>query len=194
MTGVGRRTGCAVPTPERAQWAVERLGVTSGARVLEVGCGHGHAAALICELVGESGSLTAVDRSTLMMDAAGGRLAAWAASGRVHLICGGIEDSVVPDGSFDIAFGFSVAPMWRSPDVTAAVWRALRPGGALHLFDQPPGWKHAADVDAYATPVLAALQGYGFETFAPDSAHLSAGWAVHIRAARPATEGLGAVG
>lgn len=177
-----------MPTPERARWAVERLGITPGTQVLEVGCGYGHAAALVCELVGDTGSLTAVDRSAMMMDYARGRLSGWADSGRVSLICGAVEDSGLTDGAFDIAFGFSVAPMWRSPDVTAAVWRALRPGGTVHLFDQPPAWKHAADVDAYAAPVLAALRGYGFEPFAPESSRLSEGWAVHIRAARPLSD------
>ena len=177
-----------MPTPERAQWAVERLGVTPGAHVLEVGCGHGHAAALVCELVGDEGSLTAIDRSAMMMDYARSRLSVWADSGRVSLICGSVQESDLAEGSFDIVFGFSVAPMWRSPDVTSAVWRVLRPGGTMHLFDQPPGWQHAADVDAYAAPVLAALRGYGFETFTPEATQLSAGWAVHIRAARPAAD------
>ena len=177
-----------MPTPERARWAVDRLDVRPESHVLEVGCGHGHAAALICELLGENGSLTAVDRSTLMMESAFSRLRPWSDSGRLHLLCGGVEESLIPEQAYDIAFGFSVAPMWRSPDVTAAVWDALKPGGAMHLFDQPPGWKHAADVDAYAAPVLAALQGYGFETSTPGSEQLSAGWAVHIRAIRPANQ------
>jgi ubiquinone/menaquinone biosynthesis C-methylase UbiE len=177
-----------VPTPERAQWAVDRLQISPGQHVLEVGCGQGHAAALICELVGETGSLTAVDRSTLMMETARSRLRSWAGSGRLHLLCGAVEESLIPENRYDIAFGFSVAPMWRSPDVTAAVWQALKPGGSMHLFDQPPGWKHAADVDAYSAPVIAALRGYGFETFPPESARLSQGWAVHIRAARPLTD------
>lgn len=167
---------------------MERLGIAPGAHVLEVGCGDGHAAALVCELVGESGSLTAVDRSAMMMDYATGRLSSWVESGRVSLVCGTVQESGVADGAFDIAFGFSVAPMWRSPDVTSAVWRALRPGGTVHLFDQPPGWQHAADVDAYAAPVLASLRGYGFEAFRPEASRLRAGWAVHIRAARPLTE------
>jgi ubiquinone/menaquinone biosynthesis C-methylase UbiE len=177
-----------MPTPERARWAVERLGVQPGAHVLEVGCGDGHAAALVCELVGEQGSLTAVDRSALMADVAHGRLSPWIGSGRASVICGGIEESEVPDGAFDIVFGFSVAPMWRSPQITAAVRRALRPGGTLHLFDQPPGWQHVADVDAYSGPVSAALLGYGLDVFPAETEQLSAGWAVHIRAARPVAE------
>lgn len=177
-----------MPTPERARWAVERLHLAPGAQVLEVGCGHGHAAELVCELVGTEGSLTAVDRSTLMMEVANGRLSSWVGSGRAHVICGSVEEAGLPDGSFDLAFGFSVAPMWRSPSVTAAVWAALKPGGTMHLFDQPPGWQHAADVDAYAAPVLAALRGYGFEVFPAESAQLSSGWVVHIRAVRPVSE------
>jgi ubiquinone/menaquinone biosynthesis C-methylase UbiE len=165
---------------------VARLGIAPGDRVLEVGCGHGHAAALVCELVGEQGRLTAVDRSSLMTDRAAVQLQAWLSTGRVDLVRGPVEDASLEHGAYDIAFGFSVAPMWRVPDVTAAVWRALRPGGSLHLFDQPPGWQHAADVDAYAAPVLAALAGYGFATSSPQCEQLRGGWAVHIRVDRPA--------
>ena len=174
-----------MPTPERARWAVERLHVQSGDHVLEIGCGHGHAAALVGELVGDSGSLTAVDRSPMMTDMAKAQLRPYLDSGRVTLTCGLVEECDVPEGFFDVVFGFSVAPMWRSPTVTAAIWRSLKPGGAFHLFDQPPGWQHAADVDAYAAPILAALQGYGFEVSTPVSAQLSKGWAVHLRATRP---------
>jgi SAM-dependent methyltransferase len=177
-----------MPTPERARWAVERMHLTTDSHVLEVGCGQGHAAELICELLNDAGGLTAVERSTLMTDVAGGRLGAWMRSGRAELICGAMEESSLPEASFDVAFGFSVAPMWRSPEVAAAVRRALRPGGTLHLFDQPPAWQHVADVDAYAGPVLAALRSHGFETFEPEVARLSNGWVVHIRAARPAVE------
>ena len=84
--------------------------------------------------------------------------------------------------------------MWRSPSVTAAVWAALKPGGTMHLFDLPPGWTHAADVDAYAAPVLAALRGYGFDVVPAESARLSGGWAVHIRASRPVAEHAGRLG
>ncbi len=175
-----------MPTPERARWAVERLHLESGDHVLEVGCGHGHAAALVCELVGDAGSLTAIDRSPMMADMATAQLRPWLSGDHVTLTCGLVEECGVPDAFFDVVFGFSVAPMWRSPTVTAAIWRSLRPGGALHLFDQPPGWQHAADVDAYAAPILAALQGYGFEVSTPESAQLSTGWAVHLRAVRPA--------
>lgn len=176
-----------MPTPERAHWAVERLRLEAGDHVLEVGCGHGHAAALVSELVGETGSLTAIDRSPMMTDMAKAQLRPWLDGGRVTLRCGLVEESGLVEGFYDVVFGFSVAPMWRSPSVTAAIWRSLKPGGTLHLFDQPPGWQHAADVDAYAAPILAALQGYGFVVSSPESAQLAKGWAVHLRATRPAT-------
>lgn len=176
-----------MPTPERARWAVEQLHVESGDHVLEVGCGHGHAAALVCELVGDDGSLTAIDRSPLMTDMAKAQLRPWLDNGAVVLTCGLVEECGLQDDFYDLIFGFSVAPMWRSPTVTAALWRALKPGGTVHLFDQPPGWQHAADVDAYAGPILAALQGYGFEVASPVAEQLSKGWAVHLRATRPMT-------
>jgi len=55
--------------------------------VLELGCGHGVAASLVCERLGDGGHLTAIDRSQKMIDAATERNREHVYAGRATCIC-----------------------------------------------------------------------------------------------------------
>jgi SAM-dependent methyltransferase len=75
---------------ERLKAVVHRMAVEPNDRVLEIGCGHGVAATLICERL-EGGRYTAVDRSRKMIDAAARRNAAHVGAGRAEFICATVE-------------------------------------------------------------------------------------------------------
>ena len=169
----------------RQHWAAARVAPTSGDLVLEIGCGDGTAAALLCEAVGPEGRVLAVDRSAEAVALARPRLAPWVDRDRAVLVQADVLDLGLAEASVDHVLAVAVPPVWRSAYLTAEVWRVLRPGGVLHLVEQSPGWHHPADVDAGVQPVLGALAGYGFGLQPPDVALLPDGWAVHVRAVRP---------
>ena len=167
-------------------WAAQQVGPAGGAVVLEVGCGDGTTAALLCEAAGPGGRVLAVDRSGEAVAQARVTLAPWLDEERAVLVHGDLLDLGLGTGTVDHVVAVSVPPVWRSAFLTSEVWRVLRPGGVLHVVEQSAGWHHPADVDAGVRPVLGALAGYGFEIEPPTVQELESGYAVHVRARRPA--------
>jgi predicted TPR repeat methyltransferase len=106
---------------ERLQRVVDRLDIQPDDRVLEIGCGHGVAATMVCERL-ESGRLTAIDRSRKMVEAAARRNAAYVEADRADKI-----------------FAVRVGLFHREPDRARALGeRWLAPGGTLlAVFDEP---------------------------------------------------------
>ncbi|MFF0434794.1 class I SAM-dependent methyltransferase [Streptomyces sp. NPDC004327] len=151
--------------PPRFAWALTVLDLGPDDRVLEIGCGSGAAAALVCErLSGGSGHIVAIDRSARATALARRRLAARIAAGRAEVRTLPLLD-LAERHEFDAAFAFNVNVLWtRSPDRELAVLeRVLVPGGALHLFfgyGQGPADRSAQ----VAARTAAALTAYGFAT------------------------------
>jgi ubiquinone/menaquinone biosynthesis C-methylase UbiE len=115
---------------------VEALGVAPGDHLLEVGCGHGVAASLVCERLA-TGHLTAIDRSPKMIAMATERNRSHLEAGRAAFAAVAYEDADLPDAAFDKVFAVHVADFWRRPDpILAITRRVLRPGGTLALFNQ----------------------------------------------------------
>ena len=125
---------------ERLRAIVDRLDVQPGERILEIGCGHGVAATMVCERLGSDGRLTAVDRSPKMIEAAARRNAGYAAAGVAEFVVMDLEELDLGDRRFDKAFAVRVALFHRNPArARALVEPWLAPGGTLlAVYDEPP--------------------------------------------------------
>ena len=123
---------------ERLRSVVEQLDVRPNDRVLEIGCGHGVAATLVCERL-EEGRLTAIDRSEKMVQAASRRNAAYVEAGRAEFLVASLEDLDLGDRRFDKIFAVRVGLFHRDSErAHSLVERWLAPGGAVFVFFDPP--------------------------------------------------------
>lgn len=122
----------------RLRQLVDQMDVGPDDRVLEIGCGHGVAATLVCERL-EGGHLTAVDRSEKMIRAAKRRNGPHVEAGRAEFLVAHLEDLDLEDRLFDKVFAVRVGLFHRDPErARVLVERWLAPGGELFVFfDQP---------------------------------------------------------
>jgi ubiquinone/menaquinone biosynthesis C-methylase UbiE len=124
---------------KRLDLIVDRLGIRPDDRVLEVGCGHGVAATMVCERL-EGGRLTAIDRSPKMIEATSKRNAAYVEAGKAEFLVASLEDLDVGERRFDLVFAVRVGIFHREPDrARALVERWLAPGGRVLAFFDTPG-------------------------------------------------------
>jgi ubiquinone/menaquinone biosynthesis C-methylase UbiE len=124
---------------ERLRAVVRELAIQPDDRVLEIGCGHGIAATLVCEQL-EQGRLTAVDRSQKMVDAATVRNAAHVEAGRAEFLVASLEDMDLGERRFDKVFAVRVGLFHREPErARRLVEPWLAPGGVIRAVYDSPG-------------------------------------------------------
>jgi ubiquinone/menaquinone biosynthesis C-methylase UbiE len=144
---------------ERFHWAVEQMDIQPTDRILEIGAGHGFAAALICDRL-TTGHLTAIDRSDKMTAVASKRNASCLDAGRVDFQTASLEDADFGAAQFDKIFAFNVNVFWTEPGKGLdRIQRWLAPGGTFFLFYMPPS---AEWVSYYGDSLNATLQAAGF--------------------------------
>jgi ubiquinone/menaquinone biosynthesis C-methylase UbiE len=124
---------------ERLRSIVASLGIQPNDRVLEIGCGHGVAATLVCERL-DGGFLTAVDRSAKMIEAASRRNAEHVAAGRAEFLVAALEDLDLGERRFDKVFAVRVGLFHRDPERARSLVKPwLAPGGEVRAFFDEPG-------------------------------------------------------
>lgn len=154
------RPSVAEPS-ERIAWSVDQVELEPHHHVLEVGCGHGVAVALLAERV-PKGRVVAVDRSTTMVGAARNRSAALVKAGRVEVVEGTFGQLGWDEARFDHVFSLNViAVADRADACLPEARRVLRPAGRLWwAMQDPPGSEGEPRSVAALT---AALPCHGFE-------------------------------
>jgi ubiquinone/menaquinone biosynthesis C-methylase UbiE len=123
---------------QRLRRVVDRLDIRPDDRVLEIGCGHGVAATMVCERL-ETGRLIAIDRSEKMVEAATRRNHAYVEAGIAEFLVAELEALDLGDRRFDKVFAVRVGLFHRDPArAHALAERWLAPGGTLlAAFDEP---------------------------------------------------------
>lgn len=121
--------------PARLRWALAVLDPQPDEQLLEVGCGPGVLASLICARLG-TGRLLTLDRSAVAVRRTRERNAEQLAAGRLGVQQADLADAELPAASLDQALAVDVNVFWvRDPGPELGVLlRALRPGGRLHLL------------------------------------------------------------
>ncbi|HEV2131588.1 MAG TPA: methyltransferase domain-containing protein [Longimicrobiaceae bacterium] len=113
----------------------ERAGFGPGQRLLDVGCGPGHATFDLQRLVGREGEVMAVDLSQRFITFLLSQLQARGVS-NVTASVQDVEALDLPERSFDGAYARWVLCFLRDPEATVAgVARALRPGASFVVQD-----------------------------------------------------------
>lgn len=149
-------------TPTRLRLTVDALALKPAARVLEIGCGTGVAAALVLEKL-RTGRLVALDRSATALAAARKRNATAHAAGKIEFIAGDLATASLPARSFDVVFAVHVNCFWTrdaAPELTV-VREALAPRGAFFLFYEAMT-TDPARILARGQMIVAALGRHGF--------------------------------
>lgn len=144
-------------------WAVNLLGIESGDRVLELGCGPGVGLALALGRVG-GGVVIGVDVSRVMAAQAARRNRDAVRAGRLLVVQAQVSRLPCPAGSIDRAFAVNATAFWPEPiGDLREIRRVLRPHGRLVLVVQPRRGCTQAEVEEIRRRLLHQVAEAGFK-------------------------------
>jgi arsenite methyltransferase len=114
-------------------WAMGRL--TTGERVLDLGCGASTDSLIAAQMVGEEGHVSGIDMTQEMLAKARVAAAEMGAT-NVDFVEGEAERLPFPDASFDVVISNGVIDLIPDKDaVFAELFRVLAVGGRLQIAD-----------------------------------------------------------
>src|SRR5919112_5441090 len=121
--------------PPRMIWAVELMDPQPGDNILEIGCGPGYGAELICARL-TTGKLFAIDRSESGVDRTRRRNQKYVDAGRLTVRQIDLATLRVPVKRLNKVFAFNVNLFWvrTCDDEIALLHERVVPGGAVYLF------------------------------------------------------------
>ncbi|WP_459982509.1 class I SAM-dependent methyltransferase [Nocardioides sp. AN3] len=152
--------------PARIRWAVDFIDVHPNDHILEVGCGPGAGAELICSRL-ETGKLFAIDRSESGVDRTKRRCAKFVEAGRLTVRQIDLATLRVPVKRLNKVFAFNVNLFWvrEAADEVALLYERLLPGGTVNIFYEST---RREDVPLMVENTSKALVGAGFRVSVVD--------------------------
>jgi ubiquinone/menaquinone biosynthesis C-methylase UbiE len=121
---------------------LESAGIRSGMKVLEIGCGTGFFTIPAGQMLGENGSLIAMDMLPISVETVAQKVQAANLRNTVRVVKGDALDTKLENESFDevIIFGVIPAPILPMQKLMEEMQRILHPGGIMAVW--PPSWVH----------------------------------------------------
>jgi len=116
-----------------AHKVLNAAGLEPGQEVLEVGCGPGFFTVPAARIVGEAGSVLALDVNPLAVEYVQQKIEMERVS-NVRIMLANVSQTDLPDQSFDLAFLFGLArPIGDMGRMWSELHRLLKPGGTLSV-------------------------------------------------------------
>lgn len=162
--------------PERLRWTIELVDVKPADHLLEIGCGPGHAIALVCDRLAH-GTITAIDRSPVMVARAKQRNPGCVLVGRARIEHVALEDATF-DRTFRKIFAINVNAFWTDPEPSfTALQRLLHPAGTAFLSYEPPSASRLRELQGRLPK---GLERYGFELAGVEERKLTNGFGLCV--------------
>lgn len=131
---------------ERNLWLAQLLAPTPDIHLLEIGFGPGLAIEQFAPLL-DSGHVSDIDRSQIMVRQATKRLQLHIKSGKVFLRRGNVRRIPFDGAQFDMIYAVNCMMFWEYPlEALAEIRRVLKPGGRLAIMRQPRGAQDVEEV------------------------------------------------
>ena len=121
--------------PARIRWAVDFMDVQPNDHILEIGCGPGAGAELICSRL-TTGKLFAIDRSESGVDRTKRRCQKYIDAGRLTVRQIDLATLRLPVKRLNKVFAFNVNLFWarEAADEVALLHERVLPGGTVNIF------------------------------------------------------------